>query len=171
MSIELVIQAPSGRIPVTADPKTTLSQVVSSIDESKNASALRYLQTFVHKSQWDTMTLANLGLKSGARALLILETTSSEDIIMTDTNTNTCSTNDNDTLQQALDKILQTNFDQDSQTCLVTLIKVIDNVIQKPNNPKVRSIRLANPAVQEKIVDKGGGKVIKRDWTACSLHD
>ena len=61
-----------------------------------------------------------------------------------------------DGLQDALTKILQSNFDQASQICIVTLIKVIDNVIQKPNDPKVRSIRLANPVVSEKIVSRGG---------------
>jgi hypothetical protein len=61
-----------------------------------------------------------------------------------------------DGLQEALSKILESNFDQDSQACIVTLIKVIDNVIQKPNDPKVRSIRLANPVVAEKIVLRGG---------------
>jgi hypothetical protein len=61
-----------------------------------------------------------------------------------------------DSLQEALSKILESNFDQDSQACIVTLIKVIDNVIQKPNDPKVRSIRLSNPVVAEKIVSFGG---------------
>jgi transglutaminase/protease-like cytokinesis protein 3 len=158
MSIELVIQAPSGRIPVQADPKTSLSDILSSIDESSNASSLRYLQTTVHRSQWDTMTLHNLGLKSGARALLILEMSGSMD---TNSNVNRSTASDNaSTLEPALSKILQSNFDQDSQTCIVTLMKVIDNVIQKPNNPKVRSIRLANPTVAEKIVARGGGKIM-----------
>jgi hypothetical protein len=61
-----------------------------------------------------------------------------------------------DGLQEALTKILESNFDQASQECIVTLIKVIDNVIQKPNDPKVRSMRLANPVVSEKIVSRGG---------------
>lgn len=61
-----------------------------------------------------------------------------------------------DGLQEALTKILESNFDQTSQACIVTLIKVIDNVIQKPNDPKVRSIRLANPVISEKIVSRGG---------------
>jgi len=157
-----VIQSPSGRIPVKADPKTTLAQVVASIDESGQANSLRYLQTSVHRSQWETMTLYNLGLKSGARALLIMELnaaggttmdTSGGDVTMMDAS----SSSNTDTLQPALNKILNNNFDQDSQTCVVTLIKIIDNVIQKPNNPKVRSIRLANPAVAEKIVARGGG--------------
>lgn len=160
MSIELVIQAPSGRIPVQADPTMSLAEVVASIDESTKAASLRYLQTSVHKSQWETMTLGNLGLKSGERALLILEmnTTTSSSVSTMDTDvTMTTDSNNTDTLQTALNKILQANFDQDSQTCLVTLIKIIDNVIQKPNNPKVRSIRLANPTVAEKIVSRGGG--------------
>lgn len=166
MTIELVIQAPSGRIPVQATPQTTLSEVVASISDSTNATSLRYLQTSVHCSQWETMTLFNLGLQDGARAKLILETTAAisansaaggtdNDVVMEDT----ASTADSATaqLKSALSTILQQNFDVDSQTCLVTLMKILDNVIQKPNNLKVRSIRLANPAVAEKIVQKGGG--------------
>ena len=163
MSIELVIQTPSGRIPLQADPKSSLSEVLASIDESSNASSLRYFQTTVHRSQWDTMTLRNLGLQSGARALLILETSGNTDT-SNDVNMTTAASNDNTNagslLEPALSKILQCNFDQDSQACIVTLIKVIDNVIQKPSNPKVRCIRLANPTVEEKVVSRGGGKII-----------
>lgn len=175
MSIELVIQAPSGRIPIKADPQTSLSQVVSSIPDSKNAHALRYLQTSVHSSQWETMTLSNLGLKEGARAKLILEmqastaptataasgSSTTQDVVMTDASNNNNKNDDTAALQQALSTILKSNFDQESQVCLVTLMKVLDNVLQKPGNPKVRSIRLENPAVAEKIVSKGGGTSMK----------
>lgn len=167
MTIDLVIQAPSGRVPLKATPQTTLAEVVASVDTSKSANSLRYLQTSVHSSQWETMTLKNLGLKDGDRVKLILEAggaststtttsaSSDNDVVMAD-----ASSPSNDTtadLESALESILKQNFDEDSKTCLVTLMKVLDNVIQKPNNSKVRSIRLANPNVAEKIVQKGGG--------------
>ena len=171
MSIELVIQTPSGRIPVKAKPSTTLAQVVGAAtigdDENEHdaaATSLRYLQTSVHKSQWETMTLQNLGLASGARALLILESNTSinnttassdtdADVVMQDASSNDDTA---DALKQALSKILSKNFDDDSQVCIVTLIKVLDNVLQKPGNAKVRTIRLSNATVQTKVVSKGG---------------
>jgi hypothetical protein len=186
MSIELVIQTPSGRIPIKAEPSTTLAQVVGAAaaatmdDDDPNQQRLRYLQTSVHKSQWETMTLQNLGLARGARALLILE---SDSINTTTTTQNSrdvvvmpdASKNDS-ALSQALFKILNHNFDDDSKVCLVTLMKVIDNVLQKPGNAKVRTIRLSNSAFREKVVSKGGvdyllatGFVVRHQSTAPEL--
>lgn len=159
MSIELVIQTPSGRTPVKAEPSTTLAQVVgaATMDDDQDQQSLRYLQTSVHKSQWETMTLQNLGLARGARALLILESGStaattaanSRDVVMPDASKDSA-------LSQALFEILRHNFDDDSKVCLVTLMKVIDNVLQKPGNTKVRTIRLSNSTFREKVASKGG---------------
>lgn len=63
-------------------------------------------------------------------------------------------------LDAAISQVLQHNFDADSKTCLLTLIKVLDNVIQKPHNDKVRSIRLGNPAFAKKVVEKRGHSIL-----------
>jgi len=60
-------------------------------------------------------------------------------------------------LDQAVDTILQNNFDADTKACFITLMKVLDNVIQKPFDPKVRSIRLSNPAFTNKVASRKGG--------------
>lgn len=60
-------------------------------------------------------------------------------------------------LDQGVDMILQNNFDADTKVCLVTLMKVLDNVIQKPLEPKVRSIRLGNAAFSKKVASRKGG--------------
>jgi hypothetical protein len=40
---------------------------------------------------------------------------------------------------------------------LLTLMKVLDNIIQKPFDSKVRSIRLGNPAFDKKVASRRGG--------------
>jgi hypothetical protein len=60
-------------------------------------------------------------------------------------------------LDVALHTLLQNNFDADSKVCIVTLMKVLDNVLQKPGNEKVRSIRLQNPAFTNKVGKRMGG--------------
>ena len=60
-------------------------------------------------------------------------------------------------LEAAMGKLLNNNFDADSIACIQTCLKVLDNVIQKPGNDKVRSIRYQNPAMQAKIISKQGG--------------
>jgi PUB domain/UBX domain len=60
-------------------------------------------------------------------------------------------------LDEAASMILNNNFDADSKACLITLMKVLDNVIQKPYDAKVRSIRLANPAFANKVASRKGG--------------
>ena len=59
-------------------------------------------------------------------------------------------------IDAAISKVLQNNFDSDSKVCLLTLLKIIDSVLQKPGNPKVRKIRKTNAAIQTKIVERGG---------------
>jgi hypothetical protein len=60
-------------------------------------------------------------------------------------------------LDSSLSNLLNNNFDKDSLTCLQTCLKIIDNVLQKPGNEKVRMIRINNPTIQTKITSKKGG--------------
>ena len=60
-------------------------------------------------------------------------------------------------LDQAAETILKHNFDADSKVCVVTLMKVLDNVIQKPYDTRVRRIKLSNAAVHKKILSRKGG--------------
>ena len=79
---------------------------------------------------------------------------------MPSTTTNNNNNNNKAEIDRAISHILNANFDADSQVCLLTLIKLLDNVLQKPDNPKVRQIRKANPAFQQKVVNKGGVGVL-----------
>jgi hypothetical protein len=63
-------------------------------------------------------------------------------------------------LDAAVSQVLNNNFDADSKTCLLTLLKVLDNVLQKPHDDKVRSIRLGNPVFLKKVVEKRGHHVL-----------
>ena len=60
-------------------------------------------------------------------------------------------------LEDVASLILSNNFDADSRVCLLTLMKMIDNVLQKPNEPKVRTIRTSNKAFHNKIGQRRGG--------------
>lgn len=55
--------------------------------------------------------------------------------------------------------ILRNNFDTVTKPCFITLLKLLDNILQKPlpNNLTVRRIKLTNPAIQQKIVACQGG--------------
>ncbi len=59
-------------------------------------------------------------------------------------------------VEEAVRLILQKNFDADSKICFLTLLKIIDNILQKPGNEKVRSLRTANATIRSKIMDKHG---------------
>lgn len=63
-------------------------------------------------------------------------------------------------LEEAVNGVLSGNFDADSVMCLLTLMKVLDNVLQKPDDERVRSVRLANPTFQTKVVTKKGHFVL-----------
>jgi len=54
-------------------------------------------------------------------------------------------------------KVLHSNFDATTKDCLNTLIKIIDNLVSKPNEPRVRSIRCANAAFDRKVGKCKGG--------------
>lgn len=60
-------------------------------------------------------------------------------------------------LETAFSIIAEHNFDADTKQCLLTLMRILDNVLQKPGNGKVRSIRLANAAFSSKVGSKKGG--------------
>mmetsp|Transcript_13336 Transcript_13336/g.32608 ORF Transcript_13336/g.32608 Transcript_13336/m.32608 type:complete len:498 (+) Transcript_13336:106-1599(+) len=59
-------------------------------------------------------------------------------------------------LDFAIQQVLTKNFDADSKICLITLMKMIDNLLSKPDNLQVRSIRLMNKTFQTKVVQKEG---------------
>jgi hypothetical protein len=54
-------------------------------------------------------------------------------------------------LDEAVAVILENSFDQDSKVCIVTLMKLLDNLVHQPGNPKVRMINLANKAFHAKV--------------------
>ncbi len=59
--------------------------------------------------------------------------------------------------EHAWNVILQSNFDATSKDCLHALLKIIDNLLSRPNEPKVRSIRCANAAFNKKVGSVLGG--------------
>ena len=54
-------------------------------------------------------------------------------------------------LEEAVALIFQHNFDADSRVCLFTLMKMLDNLLHKPGDAKVRTIRLHNAAFHDKV--------------------
>lgn len=60
-------------------------------------------------------------------------------------------------LEEAIRLIFENNFDTESKACLITLIKIIDNILQKPGDSKVRTIRLQNAAFTNKVGSRKGG--------------
>lgn len=57
---------------------------------------------------------------------------------------------------EAVKYILNSNFDANSQECLSTVLKMVDNLLTK-SDAKFRSIRLTNATVEKKIISKKGG--------------
>lgn len=60
-------------------------------------------------------------------------------------------------LEQAVTTIFASSFDADSKTCLITLMKVLDNILHKPGDERVRSIRLSNAAFRNRVASRPGG--------------
>ena len=60
-------------------------------------------------------------------------------------------------IQPAVESILRQNFDAKSLACLVTVLKLLDNILQKPYEAKFRIVKLGNATVQTKIVNCHGG--------------
>ena len=52
----------------------------------------------------------------------------------------------------SITQLLQSNFDQDSKIVIITILKILDNILQQPYNGKVRKIRLQNKAFHKKVV-------------------
>ncbi|GAX27285.1 hypothetical protein FisN_23Lh148 [Fistulifera solaris] len=60
-------------------------------------------------------------------------------------------------LEEAIGLIFANSFDAESKVCLITLMKIIDNILQKPGDSKVRTIRLQNAAFASKVGSRKGG--------------
>ena len=63
-------------------------------------------------------------------------------------------------IDEAVRWILSKNFDADSRVCFLTLLKIIDNILQKPGNEKVRTLRVNNKTIRSKILDRQGHFVL-----------
>jgi hypothetical protein len=59
-------------------------------------------------------------------------------------------------LEEAVAVIFQNNFDEDSKVCIVTIMKLLDNLLHQPGNPKVRTIRLGNKAFSNRVGSRVG---------------
>jgi hypothetical protein len=59
-------------------------------------------------------------------------------------------------LEEAVAIIFQNNFDEDSKVCIVTIMKLLDNLLHQPGNPKVRTIRLGNKAFSNRVGSRVG---------------
>lgn len=59
--------------------------------------------------------------------------------------------------EEAWSNVLNTNFDAATKDCLNTLLKIIDNLLSRPNEPKVRSLRCANATFDKKVGRVKGG--------------
>jgi hypothetical protein len=155
-------------IPGEWKPNDTLQSVMLSIRDrlfgvDMSQSSIRYLQTVVDSKDWDTTSLKKLGIDHG-RTLLILQQTAAT------TTTSTAVTDldgdiamqmepiitSNDPLESALQQLFDKNFDADTKMAIVTMIKIIDNILSKPNDPKVRTLKLSNAVIKKKIVSRPG---------------
>jgi hypothetical protein len=83
---------------------------------------------------------------AGAHALQKIMNTTQESTPLSFTNQQTNTT----TPSEAWNTVLSNNFDTASQPCLLTLLKIIDNILSK-TDPKVRAIRYANPNFQQRV--------------------
>jgi hypothetical protein len=63
-------------------------------------------------------------------------------------------------LDCAIDEVLSNNFDSDTKTCIVTILKILDNVLQQPYNGKVRSIKVSNPIFHTKVIQRRGHHIL-----------
>eukprot|EP00591_Stephanopyxis_turris_P010493 CAMPEP_0195528756 /NCGR_PEP_ID=MMETSP0794_2-20130614/31045_1 /TAXON_ID=515487 /ORGANISM="Stephanopyxis turris, Strain CCMP 815" /LENGTH=564 /DNA_ID=CAMNT_0040659943 /DNA_START=402 /DNA_END=2096 /DNA_ORIENTATION=- len=61
------------------------------------------------------------------------------------------------TCEQSLDRIMLSHFDAVSKDCIMTLLKIVNNLLQKPLDSRVRSINLSNRAFHKKVGDVAGG--------------
>jgi hypothetical protein len=150
--ILLVLQIPGGiriDLPGEWSPEASLADVMKGVSISTSGAAVRYLTFKIPQSNWSTTSLLDIGLTQAGRALLTLEYSKQPPTVESQPS----STN----LDQALAVIFQNNFDVDTNVCLVTIMKILDNILQQPGNEKVRSIRMSNSAFNEKVASRAGG--------------
>lgn len=161
--IQLVLQSASNaasrlEIPGEWKKKDSIQAVMISIKDRLfgvdiSNSSVRFLQKVVNSSDWESTTLQQMGIQQG-RALLVLQITDSPSVrVETEQQKPITSIHQ---LEAALDRLLNNNFDVDSKETIVTLLKIIDNVISKPGDPKVRTLKLSNAVMQKKIVSRQG---------------
>ncbi|CAN0462400.1 unnamed protein product, partial [Ectocarpus sp. 12 AP-2014] len=62
-----------------------------------------------------------------------------------------------DVCRAALEAMAAGHFDADSEACVMTLAKVIDNVVYRPGDSRTRQIRCGNAAFQHKVGRITGG--------------
>ncbi|CAM9534005.1 unnamed protein product [Scytosiphon promiscuus] len=62
-----------------------------------------------------------------------------------------------DVCRAALEAMAAGHFDADSEACVVTLAKVVDNVLHRPDDARTRQIRLGNAAFMQKVGRITGG--------------
>ena len=77
------------------------------------------------------------------------------------TATTSSSTEDAVNVTNAIQHVLTSNFDARSKECLQTLLKIVDNVLKQPQQTKFRTLRLSNPALQQKVVQTQGLGILK----------
>lgn len=153
--IQLVLQIPDGirfDLPGEWSPNALLADIMNGVTlSSAGEAAIRYLNTKVPQSSWSTTSLQDIGLTQAGKALLTLEY-----IKQIPPGSVTSQLPTTTQLEQELAAIFQNNFDADTKVCLVTMIKILDNILQQPGNEKVRSIRMTNPAFHEKVASRRG---------------
>ena len=44
------------------------------------------------------------------------------------------------------------HFDADSSACVLTLAKIVDNIVHRPDDARTRQIRCANATFQQKVI-------------------
>ena len=119
---------------------------------NNNEVEVLYLRTVVAEKDWSTTTLAQLfGLSktaTGNYCILLqpTKTTSKE------------SSSSSSSSQEAIQVLLQNNFDDDSITCLITICKLVDNVLKSSlDDMSKRTLKSSNKILQQKIFSKVGG--------------
>jgi hypothetical protein len=60
-------------------------------------------------------------------------------------------------LEACVAALMQSNFDADSTAFLTTLLRIVDNLLSKPYDSKVRQLRCENPSVKNKLLNRKGG--------------
>lgn len=102
-------------------------------------------------------------LKTENKVDSVLDTRKTEPMEISNTPENNDSTSGNytssnspATCETALQSLFSSHFTSDIRDCVLTLIKIIDNIISKPGDERVRSIRINNPNIKKKVTSKTG---------------